>query len=98
VNDVTSMVNAMVDWEFLGEQKAGFKIPGTGIEVVQARVLDCDHETCYETHDIIMVVKFGDRYFGKVYEYSSYDGWEVRDGLTELFPKSVTTTTYEVSP
>lgn len=96
--EMVSLMNALVDWEFLGEQKAGFKIPGTGIEVVQERALDCDHESCYETHNIIMVVKFGDRYFGKTYLYSSYDGWEVGNGLTELFPKSVTTTTYEVRP
>ncbi len=98
MNDTAVMINALVDWEYLGEQKVGFKIPGTTIEVVRARVLDCDHESCYETHDIMMIVKFGDRYFGKVYEYSSYDGWETGDGLIEVFPKVVSTTTFEVNP
>lgn len=94
----TQPLDELINWGQLRERPVGFMIPDTNIEVVKNAELECDHDTCYETHDVQLVIRVGKQYFLKEFAYSSYDGWEVKYGMMEVFPKVVSTTTFEVNP
>lgn len=53
---------------------------------------DCEHETCYETHEWMFVFGLGDQRFARNAEYSSYDGLKWVGGVFEVAPVEVVKT------
>lgn len=53
---------------------------------------DCEHETCYETHEWMFVFGLGDQRFARNAEYSSYDGLKWVGDVFEVAPVEVVKT------
>lgn len=53
---------------------------------------ECDHETCYETHEWRFVFALGEQRFAREAEYSSYDGLKWQGSVFEVEPVEVVKT------
>jgi hypothetical protein len=94
------VLDAQVDWTqwAWGERHwraelAGPKLP-SGVSVVKQPGDFCGHETCYDTHDVTVILQYRDRYYRKDGTFNSHDGLNWGEGLTEVFPKHVTETKF----
>jgi len=78
-------VDRMIDWADLDSSDIGSTQVAAGlgfkVEDVTGR---CDHETCYETHDINLILSHDGRYFLKSWGYHSQDGFQNPKPLREV--------------
>jgi hypothetical protein len=80
--------NTMTTWGARSNQALTCKLgPFT---VVQTG--ECDHETCYETHEWTFVFGLGEQRFAREATYSSYDGLKWSGSVYEVKPVEVVKT------
>ena len=88
-----------LDWSAVLKSGTGTDVSRVfDIRVIEVNDGNCDHESCYETHDIYVILEIGESYFRKSGTVNSVGGnwWGVN--LQEVQVKQVTKRLWEVAP
>lgn len=98
----TEEIDQVIDWDAF--TRWHWYVKGSVVQTDVGQIVHyefndpCDHETCYETHDISMVFTLGDRYFLKAGTYNSQDGMVWDEPLKQVKPVTKTVEAFEDVP